>query len=58
MISSVRDSTSGVNMLADFTVVIIEFEQYNTILCKLNYVRGLFLKSHRQSQTMEESRQL
>ena len=58
MISSVRDSTSGVNMLADFTVVIVEFERYNTIVGKLNYVRELFLKSHRKSQTMEESRQL
>jgi len=40
MISSVRDSTGGVNMLADFTVVMVEFELYNTISCKLNYVRG------------------
>ena len=46
------------HMLADFTVVIVELELYNAILCRMEHVRRLFLKSHGKSQIMEELRQL
>jgi hypothetical protein len=61
MIGSVRDFIYGVNhtsdALADFTVVIVEPELYNAILCRLEHVGRLFLRSYRQSYMVEELRQ-